>query len=150
MLARIDELEAVVRARHDGLDEALVRSIVAEIGRQFGTHMAAEDDVLFPAMAGAFPEACGTLEPLSSDHGELRALLAELSSMLASPPGRVRNERLGVVTRDFVDLLRLHIRREELVVFQVACRVLTERDVEELARRLREQREGGGAAPPSR
>lgn len=149
MLARIDELEAVVRARHDGLDEALVHSIVAEIGRQFGTHMAAEDDVLFPAMAGAFPEACGTLEPLSGDHEELRVLLAELTATLAAAPGRGRNERLGVLTRDFVDLLRLHIRREELVVFQVACRVLTERDVEELARRLREQRNAGGGAAES-
>lgn len=92
MLARIDELEIVVQARRDVLDDRALRDQLTEIERQFGTHMTAEDDALVPAMDAAFPEARGTLAPLRAEHAELRVLTAadvrELERRLGALPKR--------------------------------------------------------------
>ncbi|MGH7680503.1 MAG: hemerythrin domain-containing protein [Candidatus Eiseniibacteriota bacterium] len=104
--------------------------------RQFETHMAAEDEVLFPALAEALPQTRISLEPLAADHAALRGMLRSLKRLLMEPAGRVRDEQIGIDLRDFVDLLRIHIRKEEAVVIGVAERMLQPREVEALAARM--------------
>ena len=135
VLERIDELERRTLAAA-GPDEATLREAVAMLERQFATHMAAEDSVLYPALQAAFPAGRTTLETLRADHAELRAMLRVLPVWIDAPASASRDEQLQVVLRDFIDLLRLHIHREESAMFDVASRVLSPSEAEELARRV--------------
>ena len=114
-------------------DERPLRELVVLLERQFATHMAAEDAVLYPALRTAFPEVGGTIDPLLADHAELRATLAALAELLSLSPGRARDEQLLVLARDFTDLLRLHIRKEESLVLDVASRVLSRAEIAAMA-----------------
>lgn len=51
-------------------------------------------------------------------------LLTTLLGWLVAPASDMRDEQIQVVLRDFIDLLRLHIHREESAVFDVISRVL--------------------------
>jgi hemerythrin-like domain-containing protein len=138
VLVRLDKLErAVLTQRPTRTSEVLLRESVAHFERQFATHMAAEDAVLFPAVGASFPETRETLTPLADEHVALRSMLATLQQTLDRPRSRARNEQLVVQTRDLVDLLRIHIDKEEAVVFALAERVLRPRDLQDLAARLR-------------
>lgn len=133
VLERLASLEADVLAGGGPLNDAPLRELVAHLERQFATHMAAEDRVLFPALRAAFPEARGTIEPLVEDHAELRQMLSGLTGLLARSQDRARDEQLLVLARDLADLLRLHIRREESVVLDVASRVLSGAEIAAMA-----------------
>lgn len=136
MLAVLDELERGLRDRTGAFGESGARESIARVLAPFAEHMAAEDDVLYPAVRTAFPAGRPTLESLHADHTELRLMLGSITAGLAAAPSAGRDEQLRVVLRDFIDLLRLHIHREESVVFDVASRVLTNPEAEELARRV--------------
>ncbi|MBI1797476.1 MAG: hemerythrin domain-containing protein [Candidatus Eisenbacteria bacterium] len=111
-----------------------VHEAVALLARQFGTHMRAEEEALFPALIEALPEARSLVAPLTIEHETLRWMLAGLARTLAKPRTPDRDERLSVEIRDIVDLLRVHIRKEEAMVFGVAERVLRARDLERIGR----------------
>src|SRR5690349_15923677 len=94
-----------------------VRNVLDLLARQFATHMTAEDELLFPALIQALPETRAGIEPLQADHAALRMMLGDLRDALTKPATSTRNEQVAVALRDFVDLLRIHIRKEELLVF---------------------------------
>ncbi|MBI3538714.1 MAG: hemerythrin domain-containing protein [Candidatus Eisenbacteria bacterium] len=129
----------------DGAREAM-RAVVRVLEGQFDTHMAAEDEVLFPALTRALPHALGQIQQLGAEHEELRSMLGSLGRLLDSPHGRVSDEQVVVQARDLVDLLRIHIRKEESAVFGVAERVLEPRMLEALADRM----SSGTATPADR
>jgi hemerythrin-like domain-containing protein len=110
--------------------------------------VAAEDEVLFPALIEALPETRQSVAPLEAEHAELRDMLARLSGTLAEPPGADRDEQIAVQFRDFIDLLRIHLRKEEALVIRVAERVLRPREVQALAARMsQDPRPERGGAP---
>ena len=133
VLERLAALDAGVLGASGPLDVAPLRDLVAHLERQFATHMAAEDRVLFPALSAAFPEARGTLEPLVEEHAEMRQMLVSLRRLLDQSPDAARDEQLLVLARDLSDLLRLHIRKEESVVLDVAARVLSRAELDAMA-----------------
>jgi hypothetical protein len=106
-----------------------LRSLVTRLERQFATHMVAEDESLFPALEKALPEARGSLQPLRAEHAELRALLESLAALLRAADSGARDEQVVVQWRDFAALLRIHIRKEESVVFNVAEHALPPREL---------------------
>ena len=136
VLAQVNELERQMLAGAGLPDEALLREAVALLVDQFATHMTAEESILYPAIQAAFPAGCSTLESLRADHVELRLMLQSVLQWLEAPASADRGEQLSVVLRDFVDLLRLHIHREESAVFDVALRVLSNTEAECLARQI--------------
>lgn len=133
VLARLERLEREAVADGGRPAEGALRELVEYLERQFGTHMAAEDRVLYPALRTAFPEARGTLEPLLADHAELRQMRAALARLLDGQAAPARDEQVAVLARDLADLLRLHIRREESVVLDVAARVLNHDELSAMA-----------------
>jgi hemerythrin-like domain-containing protein len=134
VLERLAALDAgVLGGSRPKIDEAPLRDLAAHLERQFATHMAAEERVLFPALRAAFPEGRGTLEPLMADHAELRQMLVALFGLLDRSPDAARDEQLVVLARDLSDLLRLHIRKEESVVLDVAERVLSRAELDAMA-----------------
>ncbi|MEK7824529.1 MAG: hemerythrin domain-containing protein [Candidatus Eisenbacteria bacterium] len=137
VLGELDGLERAARGGADGLHrERDLARLVRMLERQFATHMRAEDEVLFPALIEALPEARGSLAPLRAEHDELRSMLAGLTRVLLQPPGPAREEQIAVQARDLVDLLRIHVRKEEAIVFSVAERVLPEPTLQRIAERL--------------
>jgi hemerythrin-like domain-containing protein len=112
-----------------------LRRLVALLERQFETHMAAEDKVLFPSLERALPETSGALRELEDEHRELRGMLASVAGLLQRRASQARDEQLVVQGRDLVDLLRIHIRKEEVVVFRVAERLLSPAELMGVARR---------------
>ena len=136
----LGELDALERAATSGAGdlqrERTLLGLVGLLERQFDTHLRAEDEVLFPALIEVLPEARGSLAPLRAEHDELRSMLAGLARVLEQPPGPAREEQVAVQARDLVDLLRIHVRKEEAVVFGVAERVLPEPTLQRIAERL--------------
>ena len=116
--------------------ERPLRDLVAHFGGRFAEHMQTKEDVLYPAIESALPEASTSLVALREDHRELRGLIGAIAMRLEQPRHGIRDEQLRVLTRDLIDLLRLHIRKEEGIVFSVASRVLQEDEISMLARRI--------------
>ncbi len=141
---RLDTLEAWL---HGGADAAPLRPAIEHLERQFATHMAAEDAVLFPAVREAFPASRETLAQLAADHAEMRSML----KLLAARAGESSDgdEQLRVVARDLVDLLRLHVQREETAVFDVATRALPPEALAALAARMSAYAGPGEAGGPA-
>src|SRR5262249_43083085 len=104
--------------------------------REFEIHMQAEDDVLFPLLLHALPHLLGQLESLAGEHRELRGMLRALLDLVGQPSSAARNEQIAIQSRDFVDLLRIHLRKEEAVVFRVAERLLAPAEVQHLAEHM--------------
>ena len=158
VIASLDALERDVpalrpadargRARHAPLRTARLAKVVAHLERQFATHMTAEDESLFPSLAAALPQSSAGLEPLRDEHVELRAILASLAALLAGEASPRRDEQIVVQWRDFAALLRIHIRKEEALVFRVAERALGPGELERVAD-LRYPRRGPVSGPGS-
>lgn len=125
-----------------------IRRVLDHMRRQFDTHMAAEDEVLYPALQEALPQTVANIGLLRGEHDTLRTMLAQLEATIAGAACPERDEQLAVQIRDFVDLLRIHIRKEEALVISVAERVLRPREVEALAARMSRGERGAGTGTP--
>lgn len=131
VLERLEHIEPVIerigarapRADRDE-DDGRLLAFAEHLEAQFATHMHAEDEAVYPALAAALPDARPALVPLRAEHTELRDMLASLRAALDEPAGALRDEQVVVQARDLADLLRIHIRKEEAVVFTVAERLL--------------------------
>jgi len=132
-IAALERAAAPGRRRGHADREREMRRVVRLLERQFATHMSAEDRVMFPALLKALPEARASVAPLQAEHAELRSILASLRHHLAGAADDGRDEQVAVLVRDLVDLLRIHIRKEEAVIFSVAERVLPVHEVVRLA-----------------
>jgi hemerythrin-like domain-containing protein len=126
VLSEIAALEKALGSR-----EAPSTAVLTEIPplldlleRQFRTHMAAEDEILYPELLRALPASAGSVEPLRGEHAELRLMLERLRASFAEPAGESRDEELAVQVHDLADLLRIHLRKEESLVFGIAARLL--------------------------
>ena len=120
------------RPRFSPRTRAKLRGFAAHLARQFATHMRAEDEVLYPALARGMNNGADLVAPLHVEHAELNAMLESLQAALAAPASAWRDEQLVVQLRDFIDLLRIHIRKEETLLFGVAERLLEPDDLSEL------------------
>jgi hemerythrin-like domain-containing protein len=152
VLERVAALETLMSEggawKSDSRVEAELQDVLSLMERQFATHMAAEDDVLFPSLLESLPEAKASVEPLVTEHAELRDMAQRLQATLAEADPTDRDEQLAVQLRDLIDLLRIHIRKEEAVVISVAERVLRPREVEALAARMSQPpRSASGGGP---
>jgi hemerythrin-like domain-containing protein len=117
-------------------EEARVRAFTDHLEKQFATHMRAEDMVIYPVLETALTGARPSLAPLRGEHDTLRRMLEGLRETLAEPAGAVRNEQIAVQAQDLADLLRIHIRKEEAIVFAVADRLLAPRELSALGAQL--------------
>lgn len=145
VLEEIGALEASLlkpgRGKSASAAERSLSALVALLRTQFDSHMAAEDEVLYPALLGAIPAASGSIEPLFAEHAELRQMLARLAATLDEPATAERSEQIGVQVHDLADLLRLHIRKEESLVFRLAPQLLAPREIAAVSARLSQRRE---------
>jgi hemerythrin-like domain-containing protein len=141
VLEGVGDLEAKLlrtgRAGHLPAEvERALPGLLALLEAEFASHMAVEDEFLYPALIAALPAAAGSVEPLFTEHGELRQMLARLIATLREAPGPDRSEQLRVQIHDVAELLRLHIRKEESLVFRLAPQLLTPSEIAAVSSRL--------------
>lgn len=122
--------------RRQPCDERPFRSLSRWLAGGFAVHVSAEEGVLYPALMRELPELALTLEPLRADHAELLHMAHSMTLLLVADRTPARDEQLVVLGRDLVDLLRLHLRREERSVLDWCERVLPADSLRELRRRL--------------
>jgi hypothetical protein len=128
-LAAIDELtrehDLVVglisgmRAAHGAGDTAGMGSIARRIAAVLGPHTRVEEDGLFPALAGEFPDH---VDALVADHRRIEAVLDEA----ADPSDPTWPDRVMTT----MDELRDHILKEQDGVFPAALATLSPADWE--------------------
>src|SRR5262249_28284650 len=106
VLRTLPELEHAAAALEAGPDEARRRleHVLDALELQFATHMAAEDEIVFPILTNALPSTATSLAPLRSEHDDLRAMVQRLKATLATRASRARNEQVRVQVRDLADL----------------------------------------------
>ncbi len=126
--------ETQAGGRIDPTTESALRELLGLLKGQFATHMRLEEEALYPALRSVLPATSASLSPLSSEHSELVAMLAALIELAARPGDGARDEQITVQVRDLADLLRIHIRKEEAVVFSIAERVLGPAELARLGR----------------
>lgn len=151
VLAELDEFVGAADEAQGRLPIDRLRALVGVLEAQFASHMEFEDRALFPTLGSEVTEIRSALTALQTEHRELRAMLNDLAARIAAPSDPARDEQIAVQAHDLVDLLRIHVRKEESLVFQLAERVLPD----ELLDRLQSQyliSHGGpeSPAPPPR
>jgi hemerythrin-like domain-containing protein len=155
VLAEIADTEQVLYAARAGASpsadlpaDALqrVREFASHLARDFVTHLPAEDEVLYPALAERLPNGRALIAPLHDEHDDLRTMLKALQLLLAAPAGPARDEQIVIQVHDLADMIRIHIRKEEALVFAVAEHTLGPRDLAALDAR-RAPRDGGSSGP---
>lgn len=126
---RILEIVAVLeRALDASVDEALAFERIDRCVRFLrlyadACHHGKEEDELFPVLAEqGIPLDTGPVAALIEEHREGRRLLAILRDALpyARAGGARDRERLVEAGRDYIDLIRSHIEKEDEGVFQMA------------------------------
>jgi len=96
-------------------------------------HHTKEEKHLFPAMMerGVSGEV-GPIAVMMREHDDGRAHAKKLRSLIRSSPTKRNNEGMSKAVRAYVDLLSMHIRKENGVLFPLADLVLTPDDQREL------------------
>jgi hemerythrin-like domain-containing protein len=121
---------------HDASRDAEVHEFIELLKQQFLSHKIVESEVLYPALVAALPQTKATIGPLHAEHAEIRNMVARLETTLEEKPGLARDEQITVQTRDLVDLLRIHLRKEEALVLGVAERVLKPSEIGAMKERM--------------
>lgn len=124
ILEVVERLEASVSPDRQA-EPALVRAALAFV-RSFvdENHHGKEERVLFPLMQrDAY--LSGLAKSLGDDHGESRSLVAAIERSLGAGDDPAR---LSGLVSSFASLIRDHIRREDMMVFEAAESVLSPAD----------------------
>lgn len=101
------------------------RRIIDRYEIELINHFSLEERLLFPACP---PVLSVLVEELVANHRQLEALVA-----------RLRAEPSLALIRDFLDLLRRHIRREERELFEQAQELIPRETLDELGREIDEK-----------
>lgn len=121
-------------------DLDLAAELCRELVAVLGPHTRVEEDALFPALSGDFPEH---VTGLRGEHRAVEAALAEAAG--GTPTDPAWPDRLAAA----LHLLREHVCKEENGVFPAALGVLTSADWERLeeVRRLVGRRHPAAVVP---
>ena len=93
-------------------------------------HHGKEEIYLFPAMAAAgIPEKGGPIGVLLSEHAQGRQLIRDMESAITTD---LDKEKLARVMRAYASLLRVHVRKENTIMFPMAERALAEAQLEKV------------------
>lgn len=132
----LDTLEHEARAVADGapVNHAFFTQSIAFV-RQFadGVHHQKEERVLFPALCDAgMPQEGGPVGVMLYEHDEGRGHIRAMESALgaASKGDAVARRHLVQETIGYVELLRAHIQKENMILFPMAERILNARQQE--------------------
>ncbi|MGE0708835.1 MAG: hemerythrin domain-containing protein [Planctomycetota bacterium] len=157
ILRLLDALEALVAAAaaapHDAPLEDLAAAIAALRDYADGAHHGKEEELLFPALErSGLPRHGGPVGCMLREHDEGRALIADMSDALADLEAGDggRAAALASAALGYTHLLRLHIQKEDTVLFPLAEQLLGEELKLELLRGFSAIDDDRGAADLAR
>jgi hemerythrin-like domain-containing protein len=102
-------------------------------------HHGKEEEFLFPAMIGAgIPDKGGPVGVLLSEHAQGRKLIRDMEESISTDVDRMK---LVQAARAYASLLRTHIHKENMIMFPMAERVLTDPQLEKLYEGFEEHEE---------
>lgn len=117
---------------------AALASFLAYLQDDVLLHFSVEEHALFPMLERYFGHGGGPLAVMNAEHASFRELLSDLrAAVLAADLSQQR-----ACAQDLIELLRVHIAKEDNILFPMAARVLnpTEQDeVDTCARAIRQQ-----------
>jgi hemerythrin-like domain-containing protein len=138
VLEILDETEAALAA-----GTADVRALVRHLRGDVDLHFVLEEVALFPLLARHPQLARGPVAVMESEHGLLRRLIERCAGALELGDDRGASATAAAI----VDLLRVHIAKEERVLFPLALRVLgapERNELEKLAEEVLARAAGAG------
>ena len=93
-------------------------------------HHGKEEGFLFPAMVGAgIPDKGGPIGVMLAEHAQGRQLIRDMEGALSAGVDR---GKLAQAAGGYAALLRSHIQKENMILFPMADRVLSEPQLEKL------------------
>ena len=102
-------------------------------------HHGKEEGFLFPAMVAAgVPDKGGPIGVMLAEHAQGRQLIRGMEESIATG---VDQKKLAQAAREYAILLRVHIRKENTMLFPMAERVLTAPQLETLYEGFEEHEE---------
>jgi hemerythrin-like domain-containing protein len=102
-------------------------------------HHGKEEGMLFPAMiAAGVPDHGGPIGVMMTEHVQGRKLIHDMDEALEGVVDQARLEKAG---RDYIDLLRAHIQKENMILFPMADRVLNGQLLDKMAENFDEHEE---------
>ncbi len=105
-----------VRGAHTAADIALMAQLARRLAAILDPHTQVEEQGLFPALAGDFPDHIAVLE---AEHRRIEAVLGEAAAATPTDPAWPRR------LLDALNLLRRHILKEQDGVFPAALASLS-------------------------
>jgi hypothetical protein len=138
----VSRVSAAITAALGSGSVAEAAELCRDLAAVLGPHTRVEEDALFPAMSGDFPDH---VTDLRGEHRAVEAVLAEASD--GTPADPTWPERLTAA----LHLLRDHVSKEENGVFPAALGVLTPDDwerLEEVRRQVGRRRPAAVPVPP--
>lgn len=130
ILTMLNILEKIVdQAENTGhLDPSHIGKVVIFLkGYADGCHHGKEEDMLFPALVDAgIPRENGPVEVMLHEHTVGREFIAGMSQSLEGYKAGTPSMLEGIMAnaRNYIDLLRNHIAKENRILFPMAERVL--------------------------
>jgi len=106
-------------------------------------HHGKEEGMLFPELeAKGIPKEGGPIGVMLIEHEEGRELRRRMSEAVSNLTDETNRQQFVTAAREYINLLRQHIWKEDNVLFQMAQQVLTEADDAALVERFeRHERE---------
>lgn len=102
-------------------------------------HHGKEEGILFPALTDAgMPKQGGPVSVMLSEHVEGRTLIQEMEKALS---GTVDAKAFAEAAREYADLLRAHIAKENDVLFPAAERLLASPELQRIHGKFQEHEE---------
>ncbi|MCI0491086.1 MAG: hemerythrin domain-containing protein [Blastocatellia bacterium] len=109
-----------------------------------GCHHAKEETHLFPALLDrGLPHEGGPLGVMLYEHEIGRALVAELAGASEAYARKERGAglRFAEIARQYIELLALHIQKEDNVLFNIADQLLDEESIDALQAAFEQEKE---------
>lgn len=125
------------------IEKALLRDLAVALEREIGPHFRKEEEALFPVLAEYIGKEYGPVEMMVREHEKIRAAFFSWRKTLPAFRRSIEpiDEGIRKALLDpglrIVHLLRLHINKENQVLFKISESSLTEEEKRKVMARIR-------------
>jgi len=139
------EAATAVRVSEEGcMGEALrLKAALASLQHGLGLHFLKEESALFPVLADYIGCADGAIAAMVDEHARIRRVLGNLREKIADLCEHQGGERAPVfsgltgLAYETIGLLRLHICKENQILFEICSVVLSEKEKRQIAEKIK-------------
>ena len=133
VLARLMAFETAL----DAFDLEQIHATIRFFDEQVVLHRRKEEEVLFPAMKKHLGTEDGPIQCMLAEHQDEQEKIRKIRSLLEGNPGPTSRSAIVKAGRYILDLLRIHIVKEDNIVFPLAESVLTDEEKKEVLARMK-------------